>query len=299
MSLDNFKPWIVSLRLRTLPLSASCIIMGSFLAVYSGKFNITVFFMALLTTLLLQILSNLSNEYGDMVKGTDSEGRVGPQRSIQKGEITMKQMRRMMLLTAFITAVAGVSLVLYATDLLYTIIFFITGAAAIIAAVKYTVGRKPYGYRAMGDLFVFIFFGPVGVIGTFFLHTGFFRTDIILPSITAGFLSVAVLNLNNMRDAENDLRHGKITLAILLGKRRSRFYHLFLISVSITASIIFASINNLEIFKYFYLITFIPLLKSLAAVLKYNDPSVLDPELKKTAVTNLLHSFAFGVMLLI
>lgn len=299
MSPDNLKPWIVSLRLRTLPLSASCIIMGSFLAAYSGTFRITVFILALLTTLLLQILSNLSNEYGDMVKGTDSEGRVGPLRSIQKGEITLEQMRRMMLLTAFITAVSGVSLVLYATDLLYSIIFIITGVAAIIAAIRYTVGKKPYGYRAMGDLFVFIFFGPVGVIGTFFLHTGFFRMDTILPSITAGLLSVAVLNLNNMRDSENDLRHGKITLAILLGNRRSRFYHLLLISVSIITSILFAFLNNLETFKYFYLITFIPLLNSLTVVLKYTDHAVLDPELKKTAVTNLLHSIIFGVMLLV
>lgn len=299
MSLSSIKPWIVSLRLRTLPLSASCIITGSFLAAYTENFNYVVFILALATTLLLQILSNLSNEYGDMVKGTDSEGRVGPERSIQRGEITLKQMRRMMILTAFITSVSGMVLIIYATDLFYTIIFILTGAAAIIAAVKYTVGKKPYGYRAMGDLFVFIFFGPVGVAGTFFLHTGQLRPDVLLPSLTAGLLSVAVLNLNNMRDAEHDLKHGKITLAILLGNKKSRIYHLILLLISFTASFMFAFINNLPAIKYLYLLSFIPLLSSLAVVFRYADSSQIDPELKKTAITNLLHSLFLGAALLI
>lgn len=299
MSLENIKPWIVSLRLRTLPLSASCIIMGSCLAAYKGDFDIIVFILALATTLLLQILSNLSNEYGDMVKGTDSEGRVGPERSIQRGEITLRQMKAGMLLTASVTSAAGTALVVYATDLLYTLIFILAGVSAIIAAVKYTVGKKPYGYRAMGDLFVFIFFGPVGVMGTFFLHTGFFEADVLLPSLTSGLLSVAVLNLNNMRDADHDVRHGKITFAILLGNTKSRIYHLALISVSITASVLYACINSFIAVKFVYLATFIPALFSLATVLRYNNPAMLDPELRNTAISNLLHSLVFGIVLLI
>lgn len=293
------KPWIVSLRLRTLPLSASCIIMGSFLAAYKGNFDFVVLILALVTTLLLQILSNLSNEYGDMVKGTDSAGRVGPERSIQRGEITLPQMKNGILLTAIITSVTGTALVIYATEVFYTLIFILAGIAAIIAAVKYTVGEKPYGYRAMGDLFVFIFFGPVGVTGTFFLHSGFISADIFLPSMTSGLISVAVLNLNNMRDTENDLKHGKITLAILLGNKESRLYHLLIISVAITASVIFAALNSFSAVKYIYLVTFIPLIMSLFKVLKYTDPSSLDPELKKTAVSNLLHTIVFGIVLLI
>ncbi len=299
MSLENIKPWIVSLRLRTLPLSASCIILGSCLAAYKGNFDVIVFIMALSTTLLLQILSNLSNEYGDMVKGTDSEGRVGPERSIQRGEITLRQMKKGMLLTASVTSVSGTALVVYATDLLYTLIFILAGIAAIIAAVKYTVGKKPYGYRAMGDLFVFIFFGPVGVMGTFFLHTGFFRADVLLPSLTSGLLSVAVLNLNNMRDADHDVRHGKITFAILLGNKKSRYYHLILIAAAIASSVLFACINNLIAVKFVYLAAFIPAVLSLATVLRYNNPAMLDPELRSTAISNLLHSLAFGIVLLI
>lgn len=299
MQIKTIKSWLVSLRLRTLPLSVSGIVMGSFLAAYAGKFNTLVFILALITTLLLQILSNLSNEYGDMVKGTDSEDRVGPERSIQRGEITLRQMKTGMFLTALFAAASGTALVIYATDIVFTFIFLLIGASAIAAAIKYTVGKKPYGYRAMGDLFVLIFFGPVGVIGTFFLHTGFFMPDIILPSVSAGLLSVAVLNLNNMRDAENDSKHGKITLAILLGKKWSRFYHLLLISSAFTASVLFAYLNSLSAVKYLYLITFIPLISSLSTVIKYSDPAILDPELKKTAISNLLHSIVFGIVLLI
>jgi len=299
MSFENIKPWIVSLRLRTLPLSASCIIMGSFLAAYKGNFDIIVFFLALATTLLLQILSNLSNEYGDMVKGTDSAGRVGPERSIQKGEITLGQMKTGMLITAVITAVSGTVLVVYAADLLFILIFILTGIAAIAAAVKYTVGKKPYGYRALGDLFVFIFFGPVGVTGSFFLHTGFFEADLLLPSFTSGLLSVAVLNLNNMRDMENDLRHNKITLAGIFGKSNSRFYHLVLISAAIASSLLFSFINNFSFYKYIYCITFIPALISLRKVFIYSDPANLDPELRRTAVSNLINSIGFGIVLLI
>lgn len=299
MSLESIRPWIVSSRLRTLPLSASCIIIGSFIAAYAGKFDTAVFILALATTLLLQILSNLSNEYGDMVKGTDSEGRIGPERSIQRGEITLSGMKRMMIITASITSISGLSLVIYATDIFYTVIFLLAGAAAIIAAVKYTVGKRPYGYRAMGDLFVFIFFGPVGVIGTFFLHTGFLRYDALLLSLTAGLLSVAVLNLNNMRDAENDLRHGKLTMALLLGNKKSRIYHLMLIMAAIAASVIFSWMNSLAPLKYLYLVSFIPLTGSVATVLTYTNPAALDPGLRKTAVSNLLHSVLLGTVLLL
>ncbi len=234
-----------------------------------------------------------------MVKGTDSAGRVGPERSIQKGEITLRQMKTGMLITSVITAVSGTVLVVYAADLLFILIFILTGIAAIAAAVKYTVGKKPYGYRALGDLFVFIFFGPVGVTGSFFLHTGFFEADLLLPSFTSGLLSVAVLNLNNMRDMENDLRHNKITLAGIFGKSNSRFYHLVLISAAIASSLLFSFINNFSFYKYIYCITFIPALISLRKVFIYSDPANLDPELRRTAVSNLINSIGFGIVLLI
>ncbi len=298
MLLKAVKPWIVSFRLRTLPLSASCIIMGSFLAAHYGKFNIVVLILALITTLLLQILSNISNEYGDMLKGTDTDERVGPERSIQRGDITLAQMKIMMIAIVIITAVTGLSLVVYAAHSYFTILFIFAGGAAITAAIKYTVGKKPYGYRALGDLFVFIFFGPVGVMGTFFLHSGIFRADILLPSITAGLLSVAVLNLNNMRDIDNDLKHGKITLASILGKKYSRIYHLLILLVSVTASLIFAYMNFILSVRFCYIIVFIPLVSDLFVVFTFKNPAELDPELKKVAVSNFLHAVLLGIALI-
>jgi 1,4-dihydroxy-2-naphthoate polyprenyltransferase len=297
--IKSIKPWIVSFRLRTLPLSVSCIIIGSFLAGSSGKFDIAVFLLAVTTTLLLQILSNISNEYGDMLKGTDSDGRIGPARSIQRGEITLPQMKVMIIIISIAASISGASLVIYSTLSYYTLLFLIAGIFAIAAAIKYTVGKKPFGYKALGDLFVFIFFGPVGVIGTFFLHTGLFRYDIILPSITAGLLSVAVLNLNNMRDIENDLKHGKITVASLLGKKYSRIYHFLLILISIISSLIFSRINFFSTVKYIYAISFILLIVDLKVIFTYKNSAELDPELKRVAVSNFLHSIMLGIALII
>jgi 1,4-dihydroxy-2-naphthoate polyprenyltransferase len=297
--IKSIKPWIVSFRLRTLPLSVSCIIIGSFLAEYSGKFNVVVFVLAVVTTLFLQILSNISNEYGDMVIGTDSDERIGPARSIQRGEITLPQMKRMIIILSVIASVTGSSLVIYATRSYLTFLFLIIGISAITAAIKYTVGKNPYGYKAFGDLFVFIFFGPVGVVGTFFLHTGFLRYDIILPSITAGLLSVAVLNLNNMRDIENDLKHGKMTIASVLGKKYSRIYHLIIIVLSIASSIIFSGINNFSPVKFIYVIAFIPLVTDIRVIFKHKNSAELDPELKRVAVSNFLHSLMLGIALIV
>jgi len=273
--------------------------MGSFLAAWTGKFDTVVFILALVTTILLQILSNISNEYGDMVKGTDSESRVGPERSIQKGDITLHQMKRMIIVIVIITAVSGVSLVLYATRSYYTIIFIVAGGSAIVAAIKYTVGRNPYGYMALGDPFVFIFFGPVGVLGTFFLHTGLLRYDIFLPSITAGLLSVAVLNLNNMRDTVNDLEYGKITLASVMGIKYSRIYHAVILLAAVVSSVTFAFMNSLPLIRFFYTIAFIPLVIDLRKVFTYKNHAELDSELKIVAISNFLHSLFLGAALLV
>lgn len=297
--IKKIKPWLVSFRLRTLPLSASSVIIGSFLAAYSGKFDLIVFILAFITTLLLQILSNISNEYGDMVKGTDTGERVGPARSIQRGEITLRGMKAMIIFISVLASVLGFSLVIYATKSYFTLLYLISGAAALAAAIKYTVGKNPYGYKALGDLFVFIFFGPVGVIGTFFLHTESFRYDIILLSVTAGLLSVAVLNLNNMRDIENDLRHGKLTVASILGKKYSRVYHSLLIIISIVSSIIFAGVNHLPALKFVYTITFLPLVSDLKVIFTYKNSGELDPELRKVAVSSFLHSLMLGIALIV
>ena len=288
--------WIESFRLRTLPLSVSPIILGSFLAKASGHFSWFIFVLCIVTTLSLQILSNIANDYGDIISGADNDKRIGPARALQKGEISMIEMKRMIYFFISLSAITGLALVYSGTRLLnfsYTLLFISAGLAAIAAAVKYTVGHKPYGYRAMGDLFVLIFFGPVGTMGSFFLHSGFIQWDIIFPSLATGLMSVAVLNLNNMRDMENDNRSGKLTLAGILGPFKSRIYHAFIIIASISASLVYTCINYSGINQLIYTVVFIPLIFNLISVINNREPSLLDKELKKVALAALSYSILF------
>ena len=237
----NLRPWIEAFRLRTLPLALSNTIIGSCLAAADDKFRWSVFGLAALTTVLLQIMSNMANDYGDFVNGKDTAERIGPKRMVQSGEITPKTMLRGIIVIGILCAVSGVSLILIGTagmDITNLLIFSILGLAAIAAAIKYTVGKNPYGYRGLGDIFVFIFFGLVGVIGTYFLHTQAFRIDLILPASAIGFLSVGVLNMNNMRDYEQDKKAGKRTIVVAMGEKNAAYYHLFLVGGAAALTII-------------------------------------------------------------
>ena len=214
------KKWINAFRLRTLPLAFSCIIMGSGLAFGDGQFNSKVFVLALITTLFLQILSNLANDYGDFVKGTDNKNRVGPDRTLQSGLITKDEMVKAMWIIALLCSVFGVWLIYEGTkglDLHRAGFFAILGLAAMGAAVKYTMGKNPYGYAGLGDIFVFLFFGWLGVLGSYFLHTHTLNWELLLPASSIGFFTTAVLNINNMRDHLADAKSGKNTLVVSLG----------------------------------------------------------------------------------
>jgi 1,4-dihydroxy-2-naphthoate octaprenyltransferase len=294
--LSQITSWIESFRLRTLPLSVSPIILGSFLAKASGYFSWFIFILCIITTLSLQILSNIANDYGDMISGADNDKRIGPARALQKGEITINEMQRMIYFFISFSAITGLALVYAGTRLLnfsYTLLFIGAGLAAIAAAVKYTVGHKPYGYRAMGDIFVLIFFGPVGTMGSFFLHSGFLSLDVIFPSLATGLMSVAVLNLNNMRDMGNDNRSGKVTLAGILGREKSKIYHSAIIIAAITSSLTYTCLNYSGVHQLIYTVVFIPLIFNLITVLNNREPALLDRELKKVALAALAYSILF------
>ena len=226
--MGSFRSWINAARLRTLPLSISGIIVGTTIAAEQGYFNIAIFSLALGTTLGLQILSNFANDYGDGVKGTDNEDRVGPARAIQSGLISHKEMKLGIVATAVATLIIAL-LLIYAAfgneNFLYTIIFFVLGIAAIVAAIKYTVGDKAYGYRGLGDLYVFLFFGLVAVYGSYFLYAHKLNYIALLPACGIGFLSAGVLNLNNMRDRVSDEKAGKNTLVVKMGAKNAKNYH--------------------------------------------------------------------------
>lgn len=285
--------WLKALRLRTLPLSLSGIVLGSFIANKNGYWNGLIFTLAILTTVLFQIVSNLANDLGDSQKGADNSDRIGPMRAVQSGIITQSEMKRAVILTSFLSICSALPLIYIGTQNMSTnIIWFyvILTGLCILAAITYTVGKKAYGYNGFGDVFVFIFFGLVSVLGVYTLYSKSFDWINILPSITIGLLSTAVLNLNNMRDRINDEKVGKRTLVVQIGGNKAKFYHAFLIIGGIVSLSIFLSSQN-SILAYIGLLPCIVLILHLNKVMKTKNPADFDPELKKVA----LSTFALAV----
>ncbi len=286
------------MRLRTLPLSVSGIILASCMAEYNGYFNLRVFILAILTTLSFQILSNLANDYGDGVKGTDNKDRVGPERALQSGRISSEEMFNAIKINVLIAIILAIFLIFSAFGvyhLWYTLIFFFLGVSSVVAAVRYTVGERAYGYKALGDIFVFIFFGIVSVIGCYILYAKKIDHVVFLPAISIGLLSTAVLNLNNMRDMASDLKSNKITLAIKLGEKKVRTYHFVLVSLAMVLSAIFGVLYYVSPFNFIFVIAYIPLIRHLVKVINTKDLKDLDPELKKLALTTFLLAILMGI----
>lgn len=299
------KHWIQAARLRTLPLSVSGIIVGSMYALAhptdnvltpTEVFNWKLFGFAILTTLGLQILSNFANDYGDGIKGTDNEDRVGPKRAIQSGVITPQAMKNAIIITSILTLISAISLIYFAfrdTNLLFSLFYLILGILAIVSAIRYTVGNTAYGYRGFGDLFVFIFFGLVSTLGVNFLYSKQLDALLFLPAIAIGFLSVGVLNLNNMRDEVSDRKSNKNTIVVKIGGANAKKYHYFLIISAMMLMLAFAVASHFHLDQYLFLLAFIPLTKHLITVYKNQEPRLLDPELKKLA----LSTFALSILM--
>ncbi|MFA6404360.1 MAG: 1,4-dihydroxy-2-naphthoate octaprenyltransferase [Salinivirgaceae bacterium] len=298
MNITKLKAWIHAARLRTLPLSVAGIILGSLIAYSEGKFHIDVFVLALVTTLLLQILSNLANDYGDFTHGTDNENRVGPERAVQSGIISAKEMKRAIYIVGLLAFHAGMFLITVALNEIFNylyIFFMITGLVAIGAAIKYTVGKTPFGYKGFGDVMVFLFFGLAAVVGTYFLHTLTFQLWILLPAVTIGLLSVGVLNINNMRDVENDRTFGKMTIPVRFGKSFSKIYHALLLAFSmISLEVFILNTGNLKLALSMGF-PFLLLVVHAFKVIINKEPRLLDRELKRLALTTLLIALWCGI----
>lgn len=282
--------WIRSFRLRTLPLSSAGAILGTALAYRIGNFSWIVAILCLTTILLFQILANMANDLGDYQKGTDNVHRAGPLRSVQSGVISQKEMKRGIIICTALILVLGLSLLFYSlTSINYAFLaIFIIGIAGIAAAIKYTVGSKAYGYYGLGDLFVFFFFGWIPVCIAYFVQTLSWDWKILLPGLTLGLLSTAVLNLNNLRDFENDKVCGKKTLVVNIGIFKSKIYHTTLFAVALLSALLFTFMTYRCCFDFLYLPAFIPLFIHLNRVWKIADTKTLDPELKKVAITTIL-----------
>ncbi|WP_051937341.1 1,4-dihydroxy-2-naphthoate polyprenyltransferase [Erwinia sp. 9145] len=294
------RAWLESLRLRTLPLACASVITGSALAWWQGHFDPAIAGLALLTTALLQILSNLANDYGDAVKGSDTPDRIGPLRGMQKGLIGERQMRRALILTVLLTIGAGVTLVATSCQSLHDILGFIAlGALAIVAAIAYTVGKKPYGYLGLGDLSVLIFFGWLGVLGSYYLQVHNVDGVLFLPATACGLLAVAVLNVNNMRDIDSDRNQGKFTLAVRLGPVNARRYHALLLAGSLLCFILFTLLTTQAGAGWLYLIAAPLLFRQARFVMQQRTALAMRPMLEKTVKTALLVNvlFSFGLLL--
>jgi 1,4-dihydroxy-2-naphthoate octaprenyltransferase len=290
--------WLSAFRLRTLPLAFSSVILGSLLALSSGSFYIEILIASLLTTLFLQVLSNLANDYGDHSSGVDNDKRVGPQRAVQSGEITPKEMLVGIAICALLALGSGIWLLLEAISsvgLKSVLIFFGIGLLAITAAITYTVGKRPYGYIGLGDVMVFIFFGIVGVGGTFYLHTNEMELLDLLPAVSIGLLATGVLNLNNMRDEHGDREAGKRSLVVLMGLKRARIYHAFLIITAMVSALAYTALRYNSPYQFLFLISFPVLIQNIFAVFHTEPQSELDKELKKLALSTLVFSLTFGI----
>lgn len=302
--MTKLQSWIYAFRLRTLPLAFSSIITGSSIAFVDNRehFNWLVFALCLVTTLLLQILSNLANDYGDSEKGTDNDERIGPKRAVQQGLLSFAEIKRGIILTVLLCLVAGSLLVSEATkgmDIGYGIFFFLLGLAAIAAAIKYTVGKGAYGYMGLGDLFVLLFFGIVGVCGSYYLMAHQLSYSVLLPALSIGFFASGVLNLNNMRDRESDARAGKNSLVVKIGLKNARIYHTALIVLGFVASIAYVIINFTSTFQFLFIILLKLFRKHLANVWKVADPKDFDPLLKELAISTFVFAILFAIGIIV
>ena len=289
----KISPWIKAARLRTIPLSVSGVLIGSFASYPKGLFNVSVFLLAICTTISYQVLSNFANDFGDGVRGTD-KNRTGPERVLQSGLISRIQMKYGIKITAFISFAFTIALIIvsFKNEFLNIVIFFLLGTLAIFSAIKYTMGKNAYGYFGLGDFFVFLFFGIVSVLGSNYLFNSELSLDLLLPSLTIGCLSVGVLNLNNMRDLRNDKQSKKNTIAVKLGPDKARIYHYFLISISIITVLIFHF--KTEINSYFHLffviIIIIILLYHIIQVYNVSELKGFDKLLKPLVMTTFFYS---------
>ena len=291
--------WLLAARPRTLPLACASILLGSGLAATAQAFDPAVLLLALLTAIALQVLSNLANDYGDAASGADDAQRIGPVRAVSSGLLSSQAMRKGMVITALAATLLGLILLMTAFGNQWgeILTFVLLGAASLFAAVTYTVGLggTPYGYRGLGDVAVFIFFGLLGVIGTYYLHVQQLSWLPFLPAAACGLLATAVLNVNNVRDIESDARNGKITLAVRLGRDNAIKYHWALLGLSLLLTVIYFIALPVPLLGWSCLLVAKPLTDAARTLSHTRDGEILTGMLKKTAISTLLYSVLLSI----
>ena len=295
------KSWIVAFRLRTLPLALSSIGMGGFLAASFHSFKLVVFVLAVFTTIFLQVLSNLANDYGDYEHGADNEDRKGPRRAVESGAISAQEMKKAIWILGILSFLTGAYLLYNAFNFLSPgfVGFLVLGLICIAAAIKYTAGKNPYGYSGYGDISVFTFFGLVAVLGTYYIQAREVFASLILPAAACGFFATGVLNINNIRDIESDSKARKRSIPVRLGKRNAKIYHLFLLTAGMICPLVYTIQHFNSIFQLLFLITYPLFIINGLKVWKKESSEELDPLLKQMALSTLFFVICFGIGLLI
>jgi 1,4-dihydroxy-2-naphthoate polyprenyltransferase len=294
------KAWVQAFRLRTLPLALACIGMAGFLAAAADQFDLLLFVLCCLTTILLQILSNLANDYGDSVNGADHAERKGPMRAVQAGIISAAQMKKAVVVFSLLSLFSGLSLLWFSFGWNWRALtlFFGLGLLSIAAAIGYTVGKKPYGYIGLGDISVLIFFGLVGVMGSYYLFTHSVTWKEVLPAVSCGVFSIAVLNINNIRDIESDRSAGKFSIPVRIGKPKAVTYHWILLIIGLVTAIVYILLQYQSPWQFLFLVTVPLFIKNGLSVQKLPSAE-LDPFLKQMALTTLLFVLLFGFGLIL
>lgn len=299
--MSKIAAWLNAARLRTLPLSVSGVFVGTALANFYGKNDSLIFVLALLTTIGFQVTSNFANDYGDGVKGTDNDDRVGPKRALQSGLLTRKELKNGIIISVIISLLLVASVLYFSfgtENIEYFALFGVLGFLSIWAAIKYTVGKSAYGYKGMGDIFVFLFFGLLAVLGSLFLFTKFITASAWLPAMSIGLLSTGVLNLNNLRDFESDKKANKNTMIVKMGFNNGKKYHYLLMFLAFISISFFILFNAQSWYQIVPLVAFVPVLVHVIKVYKTEEPKLLDPELKKLALSTFLLAILFYITLI-
>ena len=297
--MQKVKYWIQAARIQTLPLSISGILVGSSFAYNINSFDNIIFFLSIITAISFQVLSNFANDYGDGILGTDNQ-RIGPDRVIASGKLSLKELKKGIVINVFISITFSYSLIKYSfkSDYFLILIFLILSISSIVAAIKYTMGKSPYGYHGLGDIFVFIFFGYVSVFGSFFLQTKIINYELFILAAIIGFLCVGVLNLNNIRDIENDSAMNKKTIPTRIGFSNAKIYQTFLILFSIVLTALLTLKFKPSYNYIFVVIGILPLVYHLFKVSQAKNPIEFKPLLKQLAVSSFFYSIFMSIFMI-
>ena len=297
--MQKVKYWIQAARIQTLPLSISGILVGSSFAFNINSFDNIIFFLSIITAISFQVLSNFANDYGDGILGTDNQ-RIGPDRVIASGKLSLKELKKGIVINVFISITFSYSLIKYSfkSDYFLILIFLILSISSIVAAIKYTMGKSPYGYHGLGDIFVFIFFGYVSVFGSFFLQTKIINYELFILAAIIGFLCVGVLNLNNIRDIENDSAMNKKTIPTRIGFSNAKIYQTFLILFSIVLTALLTFKFKPSYNYIFVVIGILPLVYHLFKVRQAKNPIEFKPLLKQLAVSSFFYSIFMSIFMI-